>query len=63
MTPKTRAKPVAAASVTAEEQPYGVHIDDRDRPARPQRSPQPTKQRSVGRAAEEMTHVAQQRQS
>jgi putative redox protein len=27
MTPKTRAKPVAAASVTAEEKPYGVRID------------------------------------
>ena len=27
MTPKTRAKPVAAASVTTEETPYGVRID------------------------------------
>jgi putative redox protein len=27
MTPKTRAKPVATASVTAEETPYGVRID------------------------------------
>ena len=27
MTPKTRAKPLAAASVTTEEAPYGVRID------------------------------------
>jgi len=27
MTPKTRAKPIAGASVTAEEKPYGVRID------------------------------------
>lgn len=27
MAPKTRAKPVAAASVSGEEKPYGVRID------------------------------------
>jgi putative redox protein len=34
MTPKTRAKPIAAASVTTEEKPYGVRIDSSGHPLR-----------------------------
>jgi hypothetical protein len=43
LTPKTRAKPIAAASVTTEEKPHGVRIDSGHAASAPADSAFPTR--------------------